>query len=1262
MYAVNVDLGRMYIEKDGISYHFSDALVHKDIEEKKENKKTKYHTIKQRFINSNWKGDYIEKERSKHYNNYFLGKDSSKWKSKIHGYKDIYLPNFSNKTDLFFKASNGGLLYGFTLAPKAALSNLSFEIEGAEKLQVDTNGNLHIEHRFGEIIQSSPKAWFKSSEKEIKIRFQLTDSLVSFVIPENIDFKDTIIIDPSLTFSTFSGATSDNWGFTATPDDYSNLFGGGIVFGFGYPTTTGAYDTSFNLGIGIYPMDIGITKFNSNGNNLLYSTFIGGSGNETPHSLVAADNGELFIYGVTCSVDFPMAGTPYDNSFNGGPYVIENSLDFDGSDIFIARLSPNGAALLSSTYIGGSDQDGLNTNSLKYNYGDQFRGEITLDANGNVYVTSTTYSTNFPTSSPGGTVQSNISGIQDAVLFKMPPNLSSLIWSSYFGGLGIETGNSIQISNSGNELCIAGGTNSNTLPVTTGEDLTFNGGISDGYAAKFNSNNGSLISGTFMGLNEYDQTYFVQYDINDDIYVFGQTESSWPMSAGCYGIPNSGQFLRKYNNNLTAISWTTMIGAGTGHVEISPTAFLVSNCFDIYLAGWGGDLNANPFWSQAINSTTNGFPVSTTPPNVGYQLTTNGSNFYIAVLEPDASGLKYGTFMGGLTSSSNHVDGGTSRFDKSGRIYHAVCGGCGGNPTGFTSTPGSYQQFNQSANCNMATFKFELSSIDAVVPAVAPLICIPQPVFFQNGSTNGNVFLWDFGDGNTSTDFTPTHFYNSPGIYTVQLTVSDSSGCFSPDSVTLTVNIGDFQGGVIQPTSPICPGDSFQLEAYGGTNYEWSPANVLNNAFISNPTAVVNTTTNFTVVISDSCGSDTLQLTLPVHGQSISISNDTSVCLGGSLQLMVTGPGSVLWSPPSFLNDPTSFTPISTPDSMITYVATVTSLNNCIYTDTVTIDVNYNPPIPVLADTVSFCEGTSAFVSVSGGNTYLWTPQNNFIDTNAGNLVTLNPPVPMWFYCEVTNSCGSSTDSVLVIPVKPEISAGNDTIICPGQKAILWASGANFYQWYPINYISSILNGGVNIEVLPLSSTNFMVIGSDQSQCKDTAFVQVDLFPNPSIQVSPNVLAFYGDLVPLNATSQSSGVFSWSPPEFLSCINCSNPIASPDQNITYTVSFTDGNGCKTEKYVTITYQSIIYVPNTFTPHSDGINDLFGVYGGNILSMKMLIFNRWGELVCTLNDITEFWDGTFKGKACQDGTYVWRLVYEDMQKHAHELTGHVNIIR
>ena len=260
--------------------------------------------------------------------------------------------------------------------------------------------------------------------------------------------------------------------------------------------TTGSYDNTFNSGTGSFPMDVAISKYNTDGTSLLYATYVGGSGNETPHSIVCADNGELFIYGITSSTDFPMAGNPFDNSFNGGPSQTENSLSFNGTDIYIARLSADGSNLLASTYVGGSDSDGLNTGNLHYNYGDQFRGEITIDGNGDVYVSSTTYSSDFPVNNP---VQSFLNGSQDAILMKLPPLLNTLTWCTYFGGSGIETGNAVQVNDALGAVCIAGGTNSNSLPVSSGNDLSFNGGISDGYVAKFNSTTGAVSSGTYMG-------------------------------------------------------------------------------------------------------------------------------------------------------------------------------------------------------------------------------------------------------------------------------------------------------------------------------------------------------------------------------------------------------------------------------------------------------------------------------------------------------------------------------------------------------------------------------------------------------------------------------------------------------------------------------------------------------------------------------------------------------------------------------------------
>ena len=106
----------------------------------------------------------------------------------------------------------------------------------------------------------------------------------------------------------------------------------------------------------------------------------------------------------------------------------------------------------------------------------------------------------------------------------------------------------------------------------------------------------------------------------------------------------------------------------------------------------------------------------------------------------------------------------------------------------------------------------------------------------------------------------------------------------------------------------------------------------------------------------------------------------------------------------------------------------------------------------------------------------------------------------------------------------------------------------------------------------------------------------------------------------------------------------------------------DINGCKASSYVSIKYDVVVYVPNTFIPNGDDVNDVFKVYGGNIKEMECLIFNRWGELICTLDSIDDAWDGTYKGKKCQDGTYTWKLTYKDTLNHKHLLTGHVNLLR
>ncbi len=1257
LYKIDLDLGEMYIENKGFTYflhNFKKSHNHDGEKHSDDSLEANFQAqvIRTEFIGANWDGKRLEKAPSTFYRNYFLGTDSTKWKSNVLSYESIEFLNFYSGIDVIFDGTSNKLKYSFIVHPNGNSGNIKYTINGANSVFIDKEGQLHSTNRFGEIIESAPIAWTENEGRRtnVNVEYKLIDNQVSFYFPDGYDSTATLIIDPYLVFSTFTGSTADNWGFTATPDPSGNVFAGGIVFAGGYPVTVGAIDGDYNIGTESgFNIDVGITKFNSTGTSLLYSTYLGGNRNETPNSIISSLTGELYVLGVTSSGNFPMGPTSYDGSFNGGTTVTENSLTFSGTDIYIARLNSTGTSLLGSTYVGGGQNDGLNTSDLKFNYGDQFRGEIILDPTGNVYVASTTNSVDFPIVLGS---QGAINGAQDAVVFKMNANLSTLLWSTYFGGSLNETGNSIQVASNGN-VFVAGGTTSNNLPYSIGNDLSYNGGLADGYVTRYNGTTGAILSGTYMGLGEYDQAYFVQLDNLNEVYVYGQSQSAWTISPGVYGNANSGQFIRKYSNNLSTIQWTTMIGAGTGNVEISPTAFLVSDCFDIYLSGWGGLVNSQN--SPAVNSSSNGFPVT----DDAFQATTNGSNFYIAVLDQDAAFLKYATYMGGTSSSSNHVDGGTSRFDKSGRIYHAVCGACGGQDFGFTSTPGVWSPTNNSTNCNLAVFKFELNSIEAVVAAPDPLICIPAPVIFNNNSTNGNGFYWDFGDGTSSTLINPTHFYTVAGDYTVTLVVTDTNGCFSPDSLQFLIHIGDFEGGVVIPTFPVCPGETYQLEAYGGATYEWTPANVLDDPTSSTPFATVNETTLFTVIISDSCGSDTLQLTLPVYPVNSSISNDTSICVGNNVQITATGGGTYLWSPGSTLSSTVVSNPIATPTTNTVYSVIITSEDGCISNESTTVNVFYSPPIPIMPDSLQMCVGASIEITVSGGDNYIWSP-NYQINQLTGPTVIVSPADDFTYICEFINACGATIDSVLIKVVEASIFAGNDTIICPGESAFLWASGGISYFWSP----SSSLNNSTlsNVISTPNTPTLYSVIGVDEAGCVDTASVFVDLFPQPFIQTSPDVYAFYGDEIQLSATSTTAGPYVWSPAENLSCVICDNPIATPNFNTNYTVSYTDINGCIASDVIHIYYDPILYVPNTFTPDGNEFNNGFKIVANNIESFELLIFNRWGELLYTMNSFDDYWDGSYNGLKCQDGTYVWKLEYSDFKGVKYELTGHVNLIR
>jgi len=1255
LHKIKLSEGEMYLTKTGMTFHFHSGMHKHGDKLAEHDDHFKGHLLRNTFINTQFSGGLINKDELLFYSNYYIGNDGSKWKSFVKSFHKTKLNNFYSGIDIEYVGEIGALKYSFLVQPNTDPSVIQSRIEGADNIEIDDNGNLKIYHSFGIISESKPLAWqiIDGEKRKVEIAFHLDNSTLSYVLG-NFDPNFELVIDPTLTFSTFSGSTADNWGSTATPDNQGNMFAGGIVFGQGMPVTTGAYDQTFN-GTSFFNQnfDIGIMKFTSDGSSLLYSTYLGGvTSNEFPSSMVCGVNNELYVLGMTGSVDFPAVGA-YDPSFNGGTAFVpqSGSASIPGSDIFITRFNPNGTAILSSTFVGGSGNDGYNGSStLKYNYGDAYRGEITLDSTNNVFVVTSTTSTNFPLVGAGG---QTMQGAQSVVAFKMNPSLNSLLWSRYISGSGADAGYSIQVAYNGN-VFVAGGTTSTNLVFVSGEDLSFNGGMSDGFLMKLNPLTGQTLNGTYVGQNEYDQVYFVQTDIQNDPYILGQSESAYSITPGKYGNANSGQFIRKYTNNLSSIQWATMIGASSGHVEMSPTAFLVSDCYDIYIAGWGGPLNV--MLSQATNSTVTGFPVTSD----AYQSTTLGDNFYLAVLGSNASTLKYATFFGGISNSNKHVDGGTSRFDKQGRVYHAVCAACGGNSSGFTSTTGSWSTTNNSSNCNLAAFKFDLSVIIPLITVLDPLICYPEPVLFQNNTLYADNYFWTFGDGTSSSVQSPSHVYPGAGSYTVTLIAWDALGCYQADTSSFVIEVGDFQGVVVQPTDTICIGGNYQLHATGGQLYNWSPGQFLDDSTSSDPFATINVTTIFTVIISDSCGVDTISIVLNVHNDLLIASNDTSICIGNVVALSASGAVNYSWSPPTYLSDPNIANPISTPTQTTNYIVTGTTSSGCVHEEPVTITVFTNPPIPIIGDTIKICVNTSQTISVSGGDIYDWSPNINIMPIS-GPTVSLSPSQGMYYYCDFTNSCGTVSDSIFADVLFPSVEGYGDTTICPGDAAVIGAIGATDYIWSPTGTLSS--QYGNTVVARPMINTNYQVVGIDEDGCVDTAFVIVNLYTKPLVNVPTSYLAFFGELIEITAESNIPGSFTWSPPDYLSCVVCATTFANPNQEFLYTVTFEDQNGCSASSGVKIVYNPIIYIPNTFTPDDDQYNSIFSVIHSNVKSFKMDIYNRWGEKIHLITDYANYWDGTYNNnQICPDGVYSWKLVYYDFYEKPHILTGHITLIR
>jgi len=234
----------------------------------------------------------------------------------------------------------------------------------------------------------------------------------------------------------------------------------------------------------------------------------------------------------------------------------------------------------------------------------------------------------------------------------------------------------------------------------------------------------------------------------------------------------------------------------------------------------------------------------------------------------------------------------------------------------------------------------------------------------------------------------------------------------------------------------------------------------------------------------------------------------------------------------------------------------------------------------------------------------------------------------------------------------------SDTSICPGGYANLWAAGGDFYNWYPAGTLSNPSESTTT--ATPVSNTTYFVDITNLAGCIKTLDVTVNIHPIPLVDAGEDIFLEFGYVTSLNGTTY--GNYFWDSEDSLSCIYCLNPEISPVETSSYILYTMDQNGCENSDTVMVFLDGVLYVPNTFTPNSDGINDHFVIKGEEIKSFQLYIFNRWGQLIYTANKLYDYWDGRHKGLLVQNDTYVWKVTYEDSQNNFVSLIGHVNVLR
>ncbi len=627
--------GAIYVTKEGeMVYSFIKSESNHNpkkrrIETKPDSETTQIITFKEKLVGASTRSpEGSEKGETKV--NYFVGNDPNKWKTNLSTYEVVSLGEVYQGIDLRLKAYGKNVEKIFAVKPGADPGAIKLKIDRGAALEINENGELEVDTGLGVVSFAKPLAYqeINGKRQEVKVAYLLKNSELRTPNPElaygfevlEYDKSVPLIIDPVLAYSTYLGGSGGDSGYGIAVDGSGNIYITGTTASTNF-RTVGPIQAS-NAG----SIDVFVTKINAPGNALVYSTYLGGGGDDYGDRIAVDGSGNVYLTGYTTSTDFPTVSASQP-TYRGGTF-----------DAFVTKINASGNALVYSTYLGGSGADSGNA--------------IAVDGSGNVYLTGTTSSINFPTSEYP--VQNLNAGGSDAFVSKIDAS-GTLVYSTYLGGNGDDYGFGIAADTFRN-IYVTGRTKSTDFPgpktIQSTPFPSVGGGYWDAFVAKIDASGTfpylTLVYSTYLGGDYGEDGYAIAVDSSQNVYITGTTHSTNFPTVNSIQASNAGAsdcFVTKINPAGSTFVYSTYLG---GNFDDVCEGIAVDGSGNVYITG--STISANFPTSNPIQINNAGLV-----------------DVFVTKINPAGSALVYSTYLGG--SGEDQSRG--IAVDGSGNVYLA---------------------------------------------------------------------------------------------------------------------------------------------------------------------------------------------------------------------------------------------------------------------------------------------------------------------------------------------------------------------------------------------------------------------------------------------------------------------------------------------------------------------------------------------------------------------------------------------------------------